>query len=133
MQIGEMAGNLILNFVLGYYWGMNGILLATIFTLGIFCVVGQTKVLFDVYFKHNFGEYVKDTVRYSIYAVIVAAVTGKAVEFLKADNIFLLGLRLAAVAVISNILFVLISSLNKRQRIYFRKLYAQLVMRRPQS
>lgn len=133
VQIGEMAGNLILNFVLGYYWGMNGILLATIFTLGIFCVVGQTKVLFDVYFKHNFGEYVKDTVRYSIYAVIVAAVTGKAVEFLKADNIFLLGLRLAAVAVISNILFVLISSLNKRQRIYFRKLYAQLVMRRPQS
>lgn len=133
MQIGEMIGNLLLNFVLGYYWGMNGILLATIFTLGIFCVIGQTKVLFDVYFKHNFLEYVKDTVRYSVYAFLIAAATGKLVEFLEADNIFMLAVRLLAVSVISNALFVLISSPNQRQRTYFKKLYILLTARRSKA
>ena len=133
VQIGEMIGNLLLNFVLGYYWGMNGILLATIFTLGIFCVIGQTKVLFDVYFKHNFLEYVKDTVRYSVYAFLIAAATGKLVEFLEADNIFMLAVRLLAVSVISNALFVLISSPNQRQRTYFKKLYILLTARRSKA
>ena len=48
----EAVANLILNFILGKYFGITGVLLATIITIFVFNYLQRNTVLFKCYFKH---------------------------------------------------------------------------------
>lgn len=56
-QIGEMIMNLCLNFILGWKFGITGILIATIITVFIFSFLMQAEIGFHCYFKINAIEY----------------------------------------------------------------------------
>lgn len=49
----EALGNLVLNIVLGYFWGVTGVLVATLVTIIAFNYVYRTQVLFRLYFESN--------------------------------------------------------------------------------
>lgn len=57
LYIAEAFGNLFLNIVLGYFWGIKGVLIATIVT--IFCInfIGGSNVLFKYYFVDGKKEF----------------------------------------------------------------------------
>ena len=69
----EAAANLILNIVLGRFFGVTGILLATILTIFLFNYVMRTHILFQNYFKDESEE------RFSADQAEYAAVTALAV------------------------------------------------------
>lgn len=47
----ESLGNLVLNIILGYFWGVTGVLTATLLTIIIFNYIHRTQILFKHYFK----------------------------------------------------------------------------------
>lgn len=47
----EAVGNLLLNIVLGYLWGVTGVLVATLITIIVFNYFHRTQILFRNYFK----------------------------------------------------------------------------------
>lgn len=66
----EALGNLTLNFVLGYYLGVTGVILATIITIFSFNFVARTNVVFKHYFKFL---PIRFYLSHSFYFVITAA------------------------------------------------------------
>ena len=69
-SIFESLGNLILNLVLGYYFGVLGILLATLITLISINIIYGTKILFDHYFTEQ--SLIKHLLRHIKYFAISA-------------------------------------------------------------
>jgi len=68
----ESIGNLFLNIVLGYYFGVVGIVLATLITIIIVNIVYGTKILFDHYFTtQRVTKHLSDHLRY--FAICVLA------------------------------------------------------------
>ena len=53
----EAAGNLCLNVILGYFFGVTGVLSATIFTIVIFNFIARTNVLFRYFFKRSKSDF----------------------------------------------------------------------------
>lgn len=47
----EALGNLVLNIVLGYFWGVSGVLVATLLTIIVFNYFHRTQILFKLYFE----------------------------------------------------------------------------------
>ena len=74
LELLEMLLNLILNFVLGYFWGMKGILIATIVTIFSFSIIGRTYLLHHIYFKKSIKIYFLEMLKY-IMATVLAAVS----------------------------------------------------------
>lgn len=75
MQIGEMISNLLLNFLLGWKFGVDGVIVATIFTIFIFSFVGQTIIGFKNYFKKSAAEYFSTEILWTIRFLVVGAFT----------------------------------------------------------
>lgn len=71
----EAACNLILNICLGYYFGVFGIILATVITLFFFNFIWQTQILFKYYFKdYNLIQYISTYLKYLLVTVIVSVI-----------------------------------------------------------
>lgn len=71
----ESVSNLILNICLGYFWGVFGIVLATVITLFFFNFIWQTKILYDNYFKgYSVFSYICNYIKYILITVLVGGV-----------------------------------------------------------
>ncbi len=68
----EAAGNLCLNVILGYFFGVTGVLSATIFTIVIFNFIARTNVLFRYFFKRSKSDFYMS----HIYFIIVTIANG---------------------------------------------------------
>lgn len=102
----EAVANIILNFLFGYLWGINGILIATILTL-LFLGNGYGSY---IVFKHylgmeKFSTYIKDTCVYVVVFVSVAFITYKVCATITTEGIVGLVLQAIISLVLSNILF----------------------------
>ena len=66
----EAVGNIILNYALGCYFGITGILLATLITVVVFNFIARTNVLFKMYFKDGLAAYYLQHLRYVCVLII---------------------------------------------------------------
>jgi O-antigen/teichoic acid export membrane protein len=115
----EATSNLGLNIVLGYYFGVFGIILATIITT-LFINFGYTTYLtFKFYFGRGMFDYLLDQIIHIFSILIVTGILyficfyipfGKGII----NQIFLLLLRFIICVLFSNILFILIYYKSKR-------------------
>ncbi len=99
----EAVSNLILNFVLGYLFGINGVIVATILTILIYNFIWRTNILFDSYFKISSKEFYLKTFYYSIIVFFSCTVS------YLSSNLFSLNfiLRIIQCIFLPNILFIL--------------------------
>lgn len=111
----EAGANLGLNILLGYIWGINGILLATIITLFAFNFLPRSSVIFRDYFKRGkrpflvkHGLYFLVTLAISILMMIVC--NGLPVGGVKGFVI-----KVIIVSILSSVLYVIIY----RKNVYF--------------
>lgn len=107
----EALGNLLLNFILGYFWGVNGILIATIVTTVVFNFIISSQVIFARYFHKGYSRYVISQGLYVIISLLVSIVCLKMNEILFAGikNIyFLMFIRLVVCIVLSNVIFLVV-------------------------
>lgn len=109
--VAESLGNLLLNFLLGYYWGINGILIATIVTTIVFNFVLSSKVIFKQYFHKGYLQYLFSQSMYAIVtftASIICYIVNKKL-FAEINNyVLLMFLSLIFCFILGNVLFILI-------------------------
>lgn len=132
VQIAEMIGNLILNFALGYFWGMTGILLATIVTSFIFGVVGQGIIAFQTYFKRSAIEYFRDNISWTICFGIAGYLSYKLASVCFFNSVFAFIWAIIVSIIVPNVIFILYSLLDKEKRTFFMasKRYLYQIIRR---
>ena len=66
----EALGNLVLNIFLGYFWGVSGVLVATLLTIVVFNYFHRTQILFKQYFETITAK--KFYVNQFLYLLVVA-------------------------------------------------------------
>lgn len=71
----EALGNLLLNIILGKYFGITGILWATIITIVVCNFIGRTNILYNKYFKRGLFAFYLDHIQFIIVTVIVTFAT----------------------------------------------------------
>ncbi len=73
--VAEALLNLILNFVLGYFFGVSGIIIATILTILILNFITRTNILFRNYFKRKPSEFYLNHFFYFCATTVAAVVS----------------------------------------------------------
>lgn len=101
----EAVANLILNFLLGYFYGINGIVLATVLTIFFIGYGYGGYIIFHYYFvKQKFLEYIKLQIKYLIITVIVATVSYSICSYIPGEGITTLFVKAVFCFIVPNIL-----------------------------
>lgn len=128
-SIFECVANLILNIVLGYYWGAFGVVLATLITMITINLVYGTKILYDYYFKDEICEkYLLKLLCYFIVTCISTILPYYVCELIVGNSLLVLALKGILCTLITNTILFLF---------YFRqndfkasKTYIQVLLKR---
>lgn len=102
----EAFGNLSLNVVLGYFWGITGVLIATISTILVINFIGGTKVLFTYYFEKSSTEFLLSHGKYFIITVINCILSFAVTMALPGTGILGLILKLITCGILPNIIYL---------------------------
>ena len=129
LQVGEMIGNLTLNFLFGYFWGMNGIVLATIFTVFVFSVIGMGTKTIKIVFNKESKEHFLLLFIYFLATVFAGIVTYLICGLYVGSDIATFLVRLVLCCFIPNILFICFTCLNREHKLYFKKIISLMKVR----
>ena len=78
----ESMGNLFLNLIFGYFFGVNGIITATIITIFIFNYICRSKIMFKEYFNIKPKEYFSKQL-FQTFVILISCIAA----YLLASNI----------------------------------------------
>lgn len=107
----ETVGNLILNIVLGYYFGVVGIIISTLITLTTINVVYGTKILFDHYFNEmSLIKHLLKHIKYFAISVISGVACYAICTYLPGNMYVNLILRALICIVVPNLIFIVLYS-----------------------
>lgn len=119
LQVGEMVTNFVLNFLLGYFFGMEGVLYATIISVSVFSIIGIGKITMQCCFKVNAAGYFMEMLKYAVVTVIAAAVTYHICSFVSGEQYLrVLIIRGCICCIVPNALFLLFSLCSRKYRGY---------------
>ena len=118
VQIGEMITNLALNILLGWKFGVVGILWATIISVFVYCFIMQTIIGFKCYFKRTALEYFWIEFKWLICFVCMSALSYGLCSLVNLGNITKLIYCALICILVPNIFIVVGSFLNKKNRPY---------------
>lgn len=107
--IAEAIANLILNYVLGKYWGVNGIIVATLISLFIINFCYGSQIIFHYYFKNQtIKEYYLMNTIFAIVTFLIGCITYFICELIKIDGVIELIVRGGICVVIPNGLYFIL-------------------------
>lgn len=104
----EAIANLVLNILLVKFFGVVGVLIATVITMTSINYIWGGRVLFKTYFKKSMKEYIVKSVFYGMTTILAIAVTQFFCNMLLGDGIALFIVRMAICCVIPNVIYVVI-------------------------
>ncbi len=104
----EAVGNIVLNLVLGYFFGVTGIILATIITIFICNFITRTNVLFKCYFKKSPMEFYRKHLMWFIAFAVNCAITYGVCSFVSVDGILGLVIKGLICVIVPNVIFLAI-------------------------
>ena len=88
--IAETVGNLVLNIVLGYFWGIYGIIIATIISLFFLNFMYKSKIVFNFYFgKEKIKEYYRYQGTYFVITLAICLITYFVIHYINLNQIVL--------------------------------------------
>lgn len=89
-SIFETIGNLVLNIVLGYFFGINGIILATVISLIIFNFFWGSSIVFKNYFGlDKLKSYFTYQLKYVVITIVICCITWFITSFVSINSAFL--------------------------------------------
>ena len=106
--IASSATNLVLNLVLGHFWGISGILFSTVFSTVVFGSVWQCNIIFREYFRRSSRTFQLRQLLYYGASAAVAAVTYFVCGLIPTEGIGGLALKAVCGAAVSGMLLWLI-------------------------
>ena len=105
----EALSNIVLNYLLGKYFGVNGIVVATIITILVFNFLYGSKIIFDNYFgRKKHLKYVVGHLRYAAVTVGIGFITYVLCNMYKGDSMVEILVRVFICCVVPTILYILI-------------------------
>ena len=100
--------NLVLSIILGYFWGMSGVLIATVISRMVYAWWKEPLILFRKYFKCSPRKYFTNYILNGVFFVIVCAACYFICEAIRLPNIYVgFGLKVLTCAVFPNLIFFL--------------------------
>ena len=95
VSIIESVLNLLLNIILGYVWGIDGIIIATLITIFFVNHLGNSKILFECYFgSKRLKEYFRTNLLYICLAFFCSLICYNITNAISSvDSLYLLILR----------------------------------------
>lgn len=113
--ITETIMNLVLNFTLGYLWGVNGIILATIISLFLCNYIWATRILFKEYYNIDYLKvHYKSQATYALSTLFIAVLTFLIVNTVSLENsIVCLLIKAAICIVLPNIMYYMLFRKNE--------------------
>lgn len=127
LELLEMIGNLILNFCLGYFWGINGILIATICTVFLFSIVGLTGKLHKLYFKSSTQVFWVESLKYIVVTMISMMISYYIVKKIKSASIPTFIISTIFSIIISNIIWLTFSLSFTNYRKYTKEIIVKVL------
>ena len=125
----EAVLNLSLNFILGRFFGVTGILLATIISFTCVYFYGS-KFTFTEYFKNGMlKKFYLDNLLYLIITFAVGICTYKLLDILELSKhgvVFEMGIRIAVCIILPNALFAFIYGIDRQKRDYLHQLFLRI-------
>lgn len=113
----EAFGNLILNFLLGKLWGINGVLIATIITIVLFNFFWRSKILFSNYFKQeSFVRFLVEHVEYIVSTIVMCILSYFACNRITGVGLSAFLLRIVVCVTVPNVIILLLYGWTKRFR-----------------
>ncbi len=105
----ETISNIILNYILGKYFGVIGIIIATLVSLFIFGFVGASKVLFQYYFKkYKIKEFWILNLKMASVMCVTAMIVFPLCQLIHGNLWFILAVRFIICCLVINIIFYLL-------------------------
>lgn len=101
--------NIILDFILVQFWGVNGVLIATIISVPVISMPWETHVFFKKYFKRSSAGYYLRMLIYTLILIAIGGITFCACWFLPSSGLWWFVLKAAICLVLPNALVVLVS------------------------
>lgn len=129
-SLGEALSNIVLNLILGYYFGIAGIIMATILSIFFINFLGSSKIIFKHYYKHGFKTYLREQIFYICITIGVSFITSKICNAVTLADTTVglcatLFVRAVICIIIPNILFLLVY----RKTSLYKKAYPWLKCR----
>ena len=109
-SIAETTMNVVLNIVLGYFWGINGIISATIVSLFLCNYVWATRITFEKYFdKAKLRFFYSSQFKYTMVTLFAALATYAVCMLINCKNtIIVLLIRVIICVIIPNVMYYVI-------------------------
>lgn len=119
----EAVGNVVLNLLLGYFFGVSGILWATILTVFFFNFIARTNVLFKFYFRRNPKEFYSEHLIYAVITLCLGGLSWLLCETVPAKGIWGLMLRACICVVVPNGLLLIATWKTRKTQslVYYAK------------
>ena len=112
--IAESVSNIVLNYFLGKYFGIYGILLATIITILVINFGYGSRIVFQFYFGlDKLPEYYHRNLVYLVMTLITGGVTYICCSFLAGDDIFAFIGKMCICVIIPNVVYLVLYFRNK--------------------
>ncbi len=106
-SVAEALTNLTLNYLLGKYFGVAGIISATMISLFFINFLLSSRVVFRCYFKNGkIGEYYLLQAKYALVTCAIAAISYAVIGKLPSEGVLALVLRGAACVVLPNCIYL---------------------------
>jgi len=122
ITIGEMIANLLLNFILGFWLEIDGIIIATIITAFISSFVGITLVTFKNYFQVSAIQYFINNLFYMAITFLCCLISLVICRNIKINNIVGFGLRILVCIILPNIIYFISFFMIPQYRNYMKEL-----------
>ena len=104
----EAIGNIVLNIVLGYFFGITGIIVATLITIFVFNFIVRCNVLFRCYFKFSPKSFYKQHTVYALAMIVGSAITYFITSLVPFAGFIWLFIKAAICMIVPNALFFLL-------------------------
>lgn len=112
----EAVSNLLLNVILGKFFGITGILIATIVTMFLFNYLQRNVVLFKFYFKNSsYRVFLFEQIYFAIFAIIAVQLSIKACNYIGSCSVLWLFVRALVTVCISGEVLMIGVLLSKRR------------------
>ena len=114
--VAEALTNLLLNAVLGYFFGVSGIIAATMIAILVCNFAARSRILFRHYFKTSAGEFFRNQLLYFAVMTAGCAVTAWACSLVGREDIMGLIQRIGLCLVVPNCVFAVLYCRNRNFR-----------------
>lgn len=130
LEILEACLNLVLNFSLGYFWGMNGILIATIVTVTISSVIGFGIKTVRRIFNKSCIEYFVRIGIYTILTILSCFITSSICKLFNVSALWTIAVRCVVCIVVPNTIYLICSLIHNEHRIMLKNALRIIAIRK---